>query len=110
MATNFVQPGRAITVPAAAAVNSGAVVSVGSIIGVAANSAAIGDPLDIELGGVWELPKVAANAFDVGAVAYWDSETGLITSTATDNVKLGVAVAAAAATVGTVRVRLNGAF
>jgi predicted RecA/RadA family phage recombinase len=110
MATNFIQPGRAITVTAAAAATSGAVVAVGSIIGVAANTAAIGDALDIETEGVWELPKVAANTFTVGAPAYWAAGTGLVTSTATDNTKLGVAVAAAGAGAGTVKVRLNGAF
>lgn len=110
MATNFVQPGNTITVTAAAVAAGGAVVKVGNIIGVAAGDAAIGDALDIETTGVWELPKVSALAIDVGDVVYWDAATGLVNKTSSGNTKLGVAVKAAANPSGTVRVRLSGAF
>ncbi len=108
MATNFVQPGNVITIPAPAAIDSGAVVIVGSIIGVAAGGAASGADLDLHTGGVWYLPKVSADVFTLGAVVYWDAVASLATVTATDNIKIGVAVAAAGNGDATVKVRLSG--
>lgn len=108
MATNFIQPGNVITIPAPAAIDSGAVVIVGSIIGVAAGDAASGAGLDLHTGGIWDLPKVSADAFTLGAVVYWDAVASLATVTATDNTKIGVAVAAAGNGAATVKVRLSG--
>lgn len=108
MAYNFVQAGSALTIPALAAVASGGIVQAGSIIGVAAGSAAAGQSVDVIVTGVFQLPKVAADAVTLGAPIYWDEATGLVTVTAADNPKLGVAVEAAPASTGTVRVRLSG--
>ncbi|TIS46186.1 DUF2190 family protein [Mesorhizobium sp.] len=110
MAKNFIQPGHVITIPAAAVTVSGDVVIAGSIIGIAAGAAAIGDPLDLELEGVWELPKVSALAIALGAKVYWDAAAKLVTTTSAGNTLLGVAVAAAANPSATARVRLNPSF
>ncbi|AMY70911.1 DUF2190 family protein [Frigidibacter mobilis] len=104
---NYIQPGTNLTFSAPAAVASGGVVIAGEIKGIAAGDAAIGEDVDVVTVGVFGLPKVAADAFAVGAVVYWDSTAGLATSTATDNTKLGVAVAVAAASTATVEVRLS---
>ncbi|WP_417721016.1 capsid cement protein [Salipiger sp.] len=45
-----------------------------------------------------------------GVPVYYNSGNGLVTSTASGNTKLGVAIESVAAATGTVRVRLNGAF
>lgn len=110
MATNFVQPGNTITIPAPAAIDSGAVVIVGSIIGVAAGGAASGAPVDLETGGVWDLPKVSADVFAVGADVYYDETAELVTSDddTGGNPKIGVAVAAAGNGAATAKVRLSG--
>jgi len=109
MAKNFIQPGDTLTVPAPAAVASGGVVIAGAIIGIAQGDAASGKPVDVATGGVWELPKVAAQAYaGAGVVVYWDSTAGLVTSTASGNTKLGVAVESVAAGTGTVKVLLSG--
>lgn len=109
MAKNFIQPGDTLTVPAPAAVASGGVVIAGAIIGIAQGDADSGKPVDVATGGVWELPKVAAQAYaGAGVVVYWDSTAGLVTSTASGNTKLGVAVESAPAGSGTVKVRLSG--
>ncbi|MFV0299896.1 MAG: capsid cement protein [Paracoccus sp. (in: a-proteobacteria)] len=97
-----------ITISAPAAVASGGVVIAGSIAGIAQGDAAIGAAVDVATSGVWELPKVAATAFTLGAAVYWDGTAGLATSTASGNTRLGVAVEAAAASTGTVKVRLSG--
>lgn len=108
MARNFIQPGNVLTIPAPAAVLSGGVVIAGDIKGIAQGDAASGAPVDVSTVGVWELPKVAANAFTLGAKVYWAAGTGLATTTAASNTLLGVAVAAAPASAGTVAVRLSG--
>ncbi|WP_232831618.1 capsid cement protein [Pseudogemmobacter bohemicus] len=78
------------------------------IVGIASGDAASGAPVDVATVGVFELPKVSANSFAVGAAVYWDATAELATTTATSNTKLGVAVAAAAASTATVTVRLSG--
>lgn len=108
MAKNFIQPGNTLTIPAPAAVASGFPVIAGAIVGIAQGDAASGASVDVTVNGVWELPKVAANAFALGAAVYWDATAALATSTATGNTKLGVAVAAADASTATVNVRLSG--
>ncbi|WP_333683076.1 DUF2190 family protein [Pontibaca methylaminivorans] len=108
MATNFVQPGDTITIPAGDAVLSGGVVIAGEIIGIAQGHAIEGEPVDVATTGIWELPKVAADAFAIGDGVFFDLTAGLATSTEGDNPKLGVAVAAASASSATVNVRLSG--
>lgn len=108
MAKNFIQVGDTLTIPAPAAVASGGVVAAGSIIGVAQGDAALGSSVDVATSGVWSLPKVAADAVTLGAVVYWNATSKLATITASGNTKLGVAVEAAAASTGTVKVRLSG--
>lgn len=105
---NYVQRGDTLTIPSPAVVLSGGVVIAGEIKGIAAGHAASGEPVDVQTSGVFELPKVAANAFALGAVVHWDGTAGLATSTASGNTRLGVAVEAAAASTATVRVRLSG--
>lgn len=108
MATNFVQPGRTLTIPAPVTVASGGVVIAGAIVGIAQGDAVAAAPVDVTTEGVWELPKTAANAFAVGGAVYWNATTSLATSTASGNTKLGVATEAAPADTATVRVRLSG--
>lgn len=107
---NYVQPGNCVTIPAAAVTASGDVVVAGSIVGIAAGNAAIGDDLDIELGGVFDLPKVSALAISIGDKVYFDPLTKLVNKTSASNTLLGVAIAAAANPSATVRVRLNPSF
>ena len=108
MATNYIQPGDTLTIPAPAAVLSGGVVIAGDIKGIAQCDAASGAPVDVATRGVWELPKVAANAFVLGAKVYWNATDALAPSTASGNTLLGVAVEAAPADSATVKLRLSG--
>jgi predicted RecA/RadA family phage recombinase len=103
---NFVQAGSNLTIPAPAAVASGGVVIAGAIIGIASNAAASGADVDVVTTGVFELPKVGADAFTLGAAVYYIAASGLVTTTASGNTKIGVAVAAAGSGVATVKVRL----
>lgn len=106
---NYVQSGDLITVAAPAAVASGDIVRAGSLIGIAAGAAASGADLVLQLTGVFDLPK-ATGAITLGAVVYHDAATGDVTTTASGNVKLGVAIAPAGSGAATARIRLNGSF
>ena len=107
---NFVQPGKTLTLPAPnGGVTSGSFVKIGSVFGVAAQTAAEGESFDLETGEVYDLPKVATEAWTVGQAIY-DNGSGIMTSVADTNTKVGVAVEVAANPSGTGIVRLNDNF
>ncbi len=106
----YIQPGDRITLTAAAVAASGDIVKTGNLIGVAFGDAAIGEPLVLATVGVFDLPKVAAEAVAVGDPIYWRSGDGVVTGTASGNTKIGVAVSAAANPSASVHVRLNSTF
>ena len=109
---NYVQPGNTITLTAPYAVTSGDGLLVGAIFGVAAGTAASGDPVETALEGVYDLKKVASQAWAVGDKIYWDNTAKNTTNTLTSNTLIGVAtdVVAGGATDLIGRVRLNGTF
>jgi predicted RecA/RadA family phage recombinase len=109
---NYVQPGNTITLTAPYAVTSGDGLLVGSIFGVAAGTAALGDPVETALEGVYDLKKVASQAWAVGDKIYWDNAAKNTTKTLTSNTLIGVATDIVAGGVSDLigRVRLNGAF
>lgn len=108
MATNYIQDGDNLTVPAPANVSSGDGVKVGVLFGVASTDALSGADVVIATKGVYELPKTSAQAWTVGAAIYWTGSAAT-TATTTGNVLIGVAAAAAANPSATGMVRLNGA-
>lgn len=109
---NYVQPGNTITLAAPYAVASGDGLLVGSIFGVASGDAASGEPIEAALVGVFDLKKVASQAWAAGDKVYWDNTAKEATKTTTSNTLIGVAVAAVAGGAGDLigRVRLNGSY
>jgi predicted RecA/RadA family phage recombinase len=112
---NYVGVGDSITVTVAAGsdavdLSSGDGYLIGSIFGVAAYDAAIGEDVVLKLTGIFTLAKTTSQAWTVGQKAYWDASTAKVTTTAGSNKLIGVitAVAESAATTG--QVRLSGAF
>lgn len=110
MAKNHRHQGKRIvcTAPAGGTV-SGRLYIVGTMFGVALTSAAAGQPYTIGLGEVWDLPK-ATGAIAQGATVYWDTTNLNITTTATNNTKVGVAEFAALSADTVLPVRLNDSF
>ena len=108
----YVQPGNTITLTAPYAVASGDGLLVGSIFGVAAGTAALGEAVETVVEGVYDLKKVASQAWAAGDKIYWDNTAKNTTKTLTSNTLIGVATEAVAGGAGDVvgRVRLNGAF
>jgi predicted RecA/RadA family phage recombinase len=109
---NYVQPGNTITLTAPYAVTSGDGMLVGSIFGIASRDAALNDPVEAALTGVFDLTKVGSQAWTVGAKVYWDDTNKRTTSVATSNTLIGVATEAVAGGAGDTigRVRLNASF
>jgi predicted RecA/RadA family phage recombinase len=109
---NYVQPGNTITLTAPYAVASGDGLLVGSIFGVATGSAALGETVEAALVGIFDLKKVASQAWAAGDKVYWDNTNKEATQTATANTLIGIATEAVAGGAGDVigRVRLNGSF
>lgn len=103
---NFLQPGHSIDVPAPTGGSvSGMPVIIGSLIGIASVTAAELAMIAIQVTGCYELPKVSAQAWAIGAKIYWDATAKLATTTASANTLIGVAIEPAAnpSTVGSVR-------
>lgn len=108
---NFIQRGDIISVPApTGGVTSGGGVLVGSIFGLACHSAAEAAPVEIEVTGVWSLPKTSALAIAVGEKVYWDDTAKVVNKTSSGNTLVGVAVSAVANPSPSVNVRLNAQF
>jgi predicted RecA/RadA family phage recombinase len=107
---NFIQPGKTITLTATGAVAAGALVVVGSIVGVAAVAAAAsGDDYTVDLAGVFELPKITTDDIGVGDKLYYVSATANLTKTAGTGSKplVGQAIKAAGNGATTVLCRLE---
>ncbi len=110
---NFIQPGDTLTMTAPVdGVVGGALVVLGSLFGVAAQSAAAGVDFDLVVEGVFSLPKKTGETPAVGAKVYWETATSSVTTTATSNTLIGVHVGKAAALAGaaTLLVKLNEAY
>ncbi len=109
---NYVQPGNIITLTAPYAVASGDGLLVGSIFGVASGTAALGETVEAALTGVYDLKKVASQAWAAGDKVYWDNTAKEATKTTTSNTLIGVAVVAVAGGASDIigRVRLNASF
>lgn len=108
MATNFIQTGANLTIPAPAAVLSGKPVFAGEILGIALGDAASGASVDVATSGVFKLSKVAVDVVTLGAPIYWDAgaELATINDNTGANAKLGVAVETADGSTGTVKIRI----
>ncbi|WP_273687357.1 DUF2190 family protein [Ketogulonicigenium vulgare] len=107
---NYIQPGKALTIMAAAAVLSGELVVQGHLVGVAGADADVGQQVAIHLEGVYALPKPSAEAWAVGDAIYADPDTGDITKVETEgHLLIGAAAADATSPSATGHVRLSGA-
>lgn len=107
---NFVQPGGMISLIAVAAVLSGAGVVKGSIFGIAATNAAIGEEFEAATDGVYALPKKAAVVVTQGQPAYFNAADGTVTNVSAAGLFLiGSFTQAQAGADATGNVRLSGA-
>ncbi len=109
MAQNYIQEGdRYEHVVAGSAVTSGALVTVGDMVGVALAAGAVGATVVVALEGVFEVPKATGSGtgLTVGTTVYRDGSNNRVTATATNNKAVGRVWKAAATTDATVEVKL----
>lgn len=92
---HYIQPGKSITVPAVDDTISGDPVMIGSLKGIASNSAKVGEDLTISRDGVYGVTKVSGSAWAVGDKVYLKSDAPAFTKTSTDNTLFGFATVAA---------------
>lgn len=105
----YIQNGHVITVPTPAGdIASGDGLIVGSIFGIAAYSAAEGDPLELATKGVYKLPKATAAVLTVGARLAWDNTAKQVNTPGAGRFPIGVATEAAGNGSTSVAVRLDG--
>ena len=93
---NYIQRGENLTLTAPADVNSGEGVLVGAMFGVAAGTAKSGDDVTLKRTGVFQLKKLAAQAWSVGEKVYWSKTAKECTTVASGNTLIGYAASAAA--------------
>ena len=106
---NYFQNGHVITVTTpAGGILAGDALVVGNIFGVAAYSAAEGDPLELATTGVYKLPKATAAVLTVGARVAWDNTAKNINVPGAGRFPVGVATEAAGNGTTGVAVRLDG--
>ena len=105
----YIQNGHVITVPSpAGGVASGEGLIIGNIFGIAAYSAAEGEPVELATFGVYQLPKATAAVLTVGARVAWDNTAKNINAPGAGRFPVGVATEAAGNGITTVAVRLDG--
>lgn len=73
MATNYIQPGKTMTITAGATLTSGQVVRVGQSLCVALEAIANGATGTVATEGVFEVPKVSAAVIAQGERLVWDA-------------------------------------
>ena len=106
---NYIQKGDIITVPApAGGIASGEGAIIGNIFGIAAYSAAVGEPVELATTGVYQLPKATAAVLTVGACVAWDNTAKNINVPGAGRFPVGVATEAAGNGITSVTVRLDG--
>ena len=103
---NYIQPGKVITVAAPADVLSGAGVMIANIFGVAAFDALSGIAVEISTEGVFEMPKLTANAFTVGQLVNWNNSTKEFQTATSTLDACAVVVEAASGSVSVAKVKL----
>lgn len=108
MASNYIQPGKTVSFVAPYQRNAGQGALIGAIFGVSLGTVANAVAGEFSFEGVWELAKVSAQAWTIGALIYWDDSAKLCTTVSTSNTRIGVATAVAANPTSVGRVRLNG--
>lgn len=100
--------GRVITYTCTEEVIVGDVIPIGvSMVGIAVNSALVGEEISVELEKVWTIKAKDSESFAVGDTVYWDVDLKEITKDSTDNVYAGRALSSKGTSAGTIDVKIN---
>lgn len=106
---NYLYTGDTLDIVApAGGVVSGNAYLIGTIIGVAVATAAVGATVAMRVEGVFTLPKLSTDVVTQGALLYWDNTNFRLTLTSAGNTLAGIAWAAAGNGPTTVQIKLKG--
>ena len=105
---NYLETGSTVVVTAPETVDSGEFIKVGSLYGVAPAAAASGAQVVLNRGGVYILPKVAADIWVAGAKLFWDASAKKFTLDSSKTPVSAIAFEAAAENATTGKVLLSG--
>ena len=89
--TNYICEGEVLEVVAAAPINSGDVIPLSAVVGVATTSGAIGDVVAVRIKGVFSVAKLAGTAWVQGDKLYWDAVAKNATEVTAGNTFMGYA-------------------
>jgi len=106
----FIQHGDSLPVIApSGGTNSGELYKVGAIVGVAATTELVGATVILKTTGVFDLPKISAQAWAIGDLIYMNTSTRVLTNvSATGLVLVGLATEVEPNPSATGACRLNG--
>jgi predicted RecA/RadA family phage recombinase len=107
MALNYVATDQRWELAAPYAVTSGQGMLVGALFGIALGSAALGANVAVAFYGIFDVTKEPSLAITQGARLFWDNTNRRLTTTATGNFSVGIAVAGASASDTTVRAMIG---
>lgn len=108
MVKNFVQEGDVLSYTAGGtAVAAGAVVLIGTSIGIARGDIPANGTGTVAVTEVWQIAKLATDVVAIGVGLYWDAANSRLTTTAGGNTKAGYAAAAAGNGVTIVSIKIN---
>lgn len=91
---NFKQPGKVMSYAHGSAVESGDVVQIGALVGIATGKYAANEEGEYALMGVYSLPKGSATVIAQGAAVDWDDTAKLVVATTTGDFAVGWAFTA----------------
>lgn len=103
---NFIQSGDDVILTAPYTRTSGQGAQVGMLFGVATQDVTSGSDAPFRTVGCYTLPKLSTDVIAQGDPLYWDNTNKRLTATATSNLFVGHAIAAAGNGATTVDVRL----
>ncbi|ESQ82388.1 hypothetical protein AEAC466_17345 [Asticcacaulis sp. AC466] len=110
MAKNEISAGHRIDcVAPSGGVVSGLMYKIGSLIGIALTTAAVGDIFTLHRSGEHDVKaegSASGQAWAVGDTLYWDDTAKQVTKTASSNTKCGIATSAKSTTLTTGRMVL----
>lgn len=107
MTTKFKASGRVMDYAAAANIASGAILVIGTKVGVALTDIASGTTGSVQMAGVFEVSKLSTDVMAPGALVYWDAGNARLTTTVASNVLAGYVFAAAGNGTPVVQIVLN---
>ncbi len=102
---NYVQPGKTLDYTHTAVVASGVAVLIGTVLVIPGANAGVGVPFPGTIDGVYNIVCATGTAWTMNTPVYWDDTNKRVTTTPTNNTKIGMVAApkVAGAAVGTVK-------